>query len=31
MFNEKAASTDTVSAGLVARTGADFGARAGGV
>jgi hypothetical protein len=31
MFNEKATSTDTVSAGLVARTGADFGARAGGV
>ena len=31
MFNEKAASTDTVSAGLVARIGADFGARAGGV
>jgi hypothetical protein len=31
MFNEKALSTDTVSAGLVARTGADFGARAGGV
>ena len=31
MFNEKAASTDTVSAGLVARTGAEFGARAGGV
>ena len=31
MFNEKAASTDTVSAGLIARTGADFGARAGGV
>ena len=31
MFNEKVASTDTVSAGLVARTGADFGARAGGV
>jgi hypothetical protein len=31
MFNEKAASTDTVSAGLVARTGADSGARAGGV
>jgi hypothetical protein len=31
MFNEKAASTDNVSAGLVARTGADFGARAGGV
>ena len=31
MLNEKAASTDTVSAGLVARTGADFGARAGGV
>jgi hypothetical protein len=31
MFNEKAAPTDTVSAGLVARTGAEFGARAGGV
>jgi hypothetical protein len=31
MFKEKAASTDNVSAGLVARTGADFGARAGGV
>ena len=31
MFNEKVASTDTVSAGLVARTGADSGARAGGV
>ena len=31
MFNEKALSTDTVSAGLVARTGADLGARAGGV
>jgi hypothetical protein len=31
MFNEKAASTDTVSAGLVARTGSDAGARAGGV
>ena len=31
MFNEKAASTDTVSAGLIARTGADSGARAGGV
>jgi len=31
MFNEKATSTDNVSAGLVARTGADFGARAGGV
>lgn len=31
MFNEKASSIDTVSAGLVARTGADFGARAGGV
>ena len=31
MFNEKAASTDTVSAGLVARTGFDAGARAGGV
>jgi hypothetical protein len=31
MFNEKASSTDTVSAGLVARTGADSGARAGGV
>jgi len=31
MFNEKAASTDTVSAGLIARTGAEFGARAGGV
>ena len=31
MFNEKATSTDTVSAGLVARTVADSGARAGGV
>jgi hypothetical protein len=31
MFNEKAKSTDIVSAGLVARTGADSGARAGGV
>ena len=31
MFNEKATSTDTVSAGLVARTGANSGARAGGV
>jgi hypothetical protein len=31
MFNEKASSTDTVSAGLVARTVADSGARAGGV
>jgi hypothetical protein len=31
MFKEKATSTDTVSAGLVARTGADSGARAGGV
>lgn len=31
MFNEKASSTDTVSAGLVARTGADSSARAGGV
>lgn len=31
MFNEKAASTDTVSAGLIARTGADSVARAGGV
>jgi len=31
MFNEKATSSDNVSAGLVARTGADFGARAGGV
>ena len=31
MFNEKVASTDTVSAGLVARTGADSNARAGGV
>ena len=31
MYNEKATSTDTVSAGLVARTGADSGARAGGV
>ena len=31
MFNEKASSTDTVSAGLVARTGADSGAHAGGV
>lgn len=31
MFNEKAASTDNVSAGLVARTGADSGVNAGGV
>lgn len=31
MFNEKAASTDTVSAGLIARPGSDAGARAGGV
>lgn len=31
MFNEKAASTDSVTAGLVARTGADTSARAGGV
>jgi hypothetical protein len=31
MFNEKATSTDTVSAGLVARTGAHSGARSGGV
>ena len=31
MFNEKAASTDNVSAGLVARTGSDAGVRAGGV
>ena len=31
MFKEKATSTDNVSAGLIARTGADFGARAGGV
>jgi len=31
MFNEKAASTDTVSAGLVARTGSESSARAGGV
>ena len=31
MFNEKAASTDTISAGLIARTGADSSARAGGV
>ena len=31
MFKEKATSTDTVSAGLVARNGADSGARAGGV
>jgi hypothetical protein len=31
MFNEKATSTDTVSAGLIARTGADSGARAGGM
>jgi hypothetical protein len=31
MFNEKASSTDTVSAGLVARTGADSSARAGGI
>ena len=31
MFNEKVASTDTVSAGLVARPGSDAGARAGGV
>ena len=31
MFNEKASSTDTVSAGLVARTGADSSALAGGI
>jgi hypothetical protein len=31
MFKEKATSTDIVSAGLVARNGADSGARAGGV
>ena len=31
MFNEKAASTDTVSAGLVARTGFSESTRAGGV
>jgi hypothetical protein len=31
MFNEKASSTDSVSAGLTARTGADSGSRAGGV
>lgn len=31
MFNEKAASTDNVSAGLVARTGFSEGNRAGGV
>jgi hypothetical protein len=31
MFNEKAASTDTVSAGLIARTGFSEGTRAGGV
>jgi hypothetical protein len=31
MFNEKAKSTDIVSAGLIARTGADSSARAGGV
>ena len=31
MFNEKVASTDNVSAGLVARPGSDAGARAGGV
>jgi hypothetical protein len=31
MFNEKATSTDTVNAGLVARTGADSSAGAGGV
>ena len=31
MFNEKISTTDTVSAGLVARTGADSGAQAGGV
>jgi len=31
MFNEKAASTDTVSAGLVARTGFTEASRAGGV
>jgi hypothetical protein len=31
MFNEKASSTDSVSAGLIARTGADSSARAGGV
>jgi len=31
MFNEKVASTDNVSAGLVARTGSSEGTRAGGV
>jgi hypothetical protein len=31
MFNEKANSTDNVSAGLIARTGANSGASAGGV
>lgn len=31
MFNEKAASTDVVNAGLIARTGADSSARAGGI
>jgi hypothetical protein len=31
MFNEKVASTDAVTAGLIARTGSDAGARAGGV
>ena len=31
MFNEKAAGTDTVNTGLIARTGADSSARAGGV
>ena len=31
MFNEKASSTDTVSAGLVARSGADSSALAGGI
>jgi hypothetical protein len=31
MFKEKATSTDTISAGLVARNGADSSARAGGV
>lgn len=31
MFNEKAISTDTVSAGLIARPSSDAGARAGGV
>lgn len=31
MYKEKAASTDAVNAGLIARTGADSGTRAGGV